>query len=60
MLCDGVLEGFLGQTGKKIKKHEKDYQHFGLRNAVYYEGWECVDINLVLWRKLVYFRCLKC
>ena len=43
MLCDGVLEGFLGQTEKKLKKHENDYQHFGLRNAVYYEGWECVS-----------------
>ena len=25
---------------KNLKKCEKDYQHFGLRNAVYYEGWE--------------------
>jgi hypothetical protein len=38
--------GFLGQTEKKVKyfkKKQKDYQYFGLRNAVSNEGWEFVS-----------------
>jgi hypothetical protein len=34
---------FLGQTEKKLTKCEKDHQYFGLRNAVYYKGWEFVS-----------------
>ena len=44
LLCNGVLDGFLGQTEKKLKKYEKDHQHFDLRNALYCEGWECESL----------------
>jgi len=36
-------KGFLVRLKKNLKKYENNYQHFGLRNAVYYEGWEFVS-----------------
>jgi len=35
--------GFLARLKKNLKNMKKTINNFGLRNAVYYEGWEFVS-----------------